>query len=96
MQVPMTKKTSAQKRGSVSRRSASSRVTLPPDTASCIACGAEETRSRANRIKNTSPEQLATRKFSCGLMLNSRPAKKVATAQPSEPHIRALPNSNWL
>ena len=29
-------------------------------------------------------------------MLNNKPAKKVATAQPSEPHIRALPNSNWL
>jgi hypothetical protein len=39
--------------------------------------------------KNTSPEQLATAKFKCGLMLNSKPAKKVATAQPSEPHIRA-------
>ena len=70
------------------------RTPLPADARFCMACGAEETLRRASNTKNTSPAQLATAKFSFGLMLNSRPAKKVATAQPRDPHILALPNSN--
>ena len=46
--------------------------------------------------RNTTAAAEASQKLMFGSILKIKPAKKVALAQPSDPHMRARPNSKPL